>query len=354
VPLPIPQTIDEISADWIDAVLRGAGVAVPGRVAAIQATRIGVEIGFLSQTAVVTITYDGAGDAPASLVVKLEPSAGTFRSTERGIKAFEREIRFYQEIAPQVVLRLPRIYHAATAPQGSLLVMEDLSALRFADQLHGLRHEDVIGTAREVAILHAAFWGRADAPALEWIPAYDHFWEDGCAATWPAFVQAYELRIGRDGVRLGERVVGQLDRLMTRLRARPATVIHADLRADNLLFAPDRTVILDWQLVTRSMAAIDIARVLGGSEPPAERRGHQLEVFAAWHESLLGAGVRDYGFEEALADFRLAVLYTLLIPIRSFGLVGPGAGGRTGRLVDAVADRIFASALELDAATALD
>jgi hypothetical protein len=62
----------------------------------------------------------------------------------------------------------------------------------------------------------------------------------------------------------------------------------------------------------------------------------------------------DYRFEEALGDFRLAVLYSLLIPIRSFGLVGPGAGGRTGRLVDCIADRIFASALELDAATALD
>jgi hypothetical protein len=96
VALPIPQTIDEISAEWIDAVLRGGGVAVPGRVTAIQATRIGVEIGFLSQTAVVAITYAGAGDAPPSLVVKLEPSAGTYRSTERGIKAFERELRFYQ------------------------------------------------------------------------------------------------------------------------------------------------------------------------------------------------------------------------------------------------------------------
>jgi hypothetical protein len=229
-----------------------------------------------------------------------------------------------------------------------------LSHLRFADQLHGLRHDEVVATAREIAILHAAFWERAAVPALDWVPAYDHFWEDGCAVSWPAFVQAYELRIGRDAVRLGNRVVGELDRLMSRLRARPATLIHADLRADNLLFDGERAVILDWQLVTRNLAAIDIARVLGGSEPPAERRGHQLEVFAAWHEALLGAAVRNYGFEEALADFRLAVLYTLLIPIRSFGIAGPDAGGRTGRLVDCQADRIFASALELDAGSALD
>jgi tRNA A-37 threonylcarbamoyl transferase component Bud32 len=351
----IPERIEDIDAEWIDAILREAGVAMDGRVAAIEPTRIGVEIGFLSQTFRVAVTYEGGtARAPGSLVVKLEPTAAVFRDAERGIKAFEREIRFYQEIAPRVTLRLPRVFHAAVSPQSSLLVMEDLSALRHVDQIHGLRQAEVMGTVRQIAKLHAAFWGHTDEPTLRWIPAYDHFWEDGFAKTWPTFAEAYELRIGPEGVRLGERIAAQIDALMDRLRSRTATVIHADLRADNLLFAADDAVILDWQLVTRSLAAIDVARVLAGSEPPAERRGHQFEIFATWHEALLAAGVDDYPLEQALDDFRLALLYTLLIPIRSFGLVGPDAGSRTLRLVDCQADRIFAAAVELDAGRALD
>jgi hypothetical protein len=355
VALPVPQKIEDLTPEWVDAVLRAAGVAMTGRVARVQATIIGVEIGFLSCTARVALTYDGErGQAPESVVVKLEPSADVYRTTERGLKAFEREIRFYRDVAPRVRMRLPRIFHAALSREASVLVMEDLSHLRVVDQLHGLRQAEVIETVREVAKLHAVFWDRTAEPALDWIPAYDHFWDEGFAATWPAFAQAYELRIGREGVRLGERVAAQLDLLLQRVRGRPATVIHGDLRADNLLFGPDGAVILDWQLATRSLAAIDVARLLGGSEPPPERRGHQLEVFGAWHEALLAAGVREYAFEQGLADFRLAVLYSLLIPIRSFGLVGPTPGPRTGRLVDCQAERIFASALELDAAAALD
>jgi len=84
VELAVPQTVEEISPAWIDAVLRGAGVQMAGRVAALQTTRVGVEIGFLSQSARIAMTYEGGrGDAPETLFVKLEPSPGQYRTTER-------------------------------------------------------------------------------------------------------------------------------------------------------------------------------------------------------------------------------------------------------------------------------
>jgi hypothetical protein len=132
---------------------------------------------------------------------------------------------------------------------------------------------------------------------------------------------------------------------------RPATLIHSDLRGDNLLHdaATGDVIVIDWGMTTRSLGAIDPARLLGGSEPPPERRGHQLETFATWYDALGRAGVRNYGAEEALEDFRLAVLYCLFIPVKVLAMVGPDAGGRSGRLCDAQARRFFASALELDA-----
>jgi thiamine kinase-like enzyme len=135
------------------------------------------------------------------------------------------------------------------------------------------------------------------------------------------------------------------------------TLVHGDLRADNLLFgrhpARSEIVILDWQLANRSLGAIDLARLLGGREPAAERRGDQLEVFAAWHETLLRAGLTQYAFEEALIDFRLGILFCLFIPVKGFALAGQNPGGRTGRLLDVIAERLYASAIELDAGALL-
>jgi hypothetical protein len=356
--LPIPKSVDEITAEWMDKVLRAADALTGGRVAGVERRVIGAEKGFLSSAVVANLHYDGpAAGAPASVFVKLEPAAGSFRDAERDIGAFEREIRFYREVRDRVRMRLPRIFHTAVTPEGSVLVMEDLSRLESGDQVHGLRHEQVLATVREIAKLHAAYWDNDALRALAWVPDHDPFWEEGFAEHWPGFARAYEVRIGRDAVQVGESVMRHLPWLEERITERPTALIHSDLRGDNVLFGALHTdeaaVILDWQLVTKSLAAIDPTRLLGGSEPAAERKGHQLEVLAAWHEGLLLAGVTGYEFEQALQDFRLGVLYSLLVPVKAYAFIGDEPGARSGRLMDAQAERCFASALELDAGSIL-
>ncbi|MBM4245393.1 MAG: hypothetical protein FJ148_16555 [Deltaproteobacteria bacterium] len=75
---------------------------------------------------------------------------------------------------------------------------------------------------------------------------------------------------------------------------------------------------------------------------------------AAWHDALVEHGVRGYSLESALDDFRLAALYCLFIPVKGLYLAGPTAGTRTARLLDAMAERFDASALEVDAGRLLD
>ena len=355
----MPAGIDDVDERWIERVLDDAGLLGAARVARVDRRVIGAEKGFLSVTARVAIDYDGsAPDAPRSLVVKIEPPAGVFRDAAHRSDAFSREIRFYHEVAPGSTLCLPRVVFADTRDDGSALVMEDLTGLESVDQLHGMRHEQVIATVRAIARLHAAYWDDAARAALDWMPEHDHFFDDGFVEHWPRFVETYELRIGRAALRLGERVCERKAWLEERIAARPTSVAHGDLRADNLLFTPGERgaepVILDWQLTSRTLAAIDVARVMGGSEPAAERAGHQIEVCAAWHEALLAHGVRDYPLEAALDDFRLAALYCLFIPVKGFYLGGPTAGTRTARLLDVMAERFYASALEIDAGRLLD
>jgi hypothetical protein len=235
--------------------------------------------------------------------------------------------------------------------------MEDLTRLQSGDRVYGLSHEQVIAAVRQIAMLHAAYWNNDKLNALPWVPSHDHFWETDFEEHWPNFARDYGVRIGHEGKRLGEHLAHNMEWLRKCIAARPTTLIHADLRGDNLLFGPphsaEAAVVLDWQLVTKSLAAIDPSRLLGGSEPAAERRGHQLEVFAAWHEALLRAGVTGYDFEDALQDFRLGALYNLLVPVRAHALIRGSSDARPLRLLDAQADRLFVSALELDAGSIL-
>lgn len=353
-----PQSIAEITPAWIEESLRSASAITTERVSTINTRPIGEGQGFLSSMAVVTIEYDGdSTGAPAGVVVKLEPAAGTFRDTERETKAFAREVDFYRDVAPGIDVRVPRIYYAVADDAGMALVMEDLSRLRSGDQLRGMQHDEVMATVREIARVHAAFWKSSRLTKLDWLPDHDQMWREGFEEHWPGFADEYGVRLGQEALELGERVRANLDWIRQRIAARPSTLIHADLRADNLLFgeprSADAVVVLDWQLATRSMAAIDATRLLGGSEPAAQRQGHHLEVFTAWHEALLTHGVTGYEFDEALVDFRLGALYNLMVPVKAHGLMVGNTGLRGWRLLDAIVERVYVSALELDAGALL-
>ena len=136
------------------------------------------------------------------------------------------------------------------------------------------------------------------------------------------------------------------------LRARPATVIHGDLRADNLLFEASAR---SSSIGSSSPAVWPPSTSRACSAAASRRRAPRSPVGSVRHLARIAARRRraQLRLRGGARRFRLAVLYTLLIPIRSFGIAGPDAGGRTGRLVIARRPH-FASALELDAEKALD
>lgn len=351
----VPATLDDITPDWINATLFDD---TPPRVASLSTSLISDGRGFLSQTARVGLTYDSpAGDRPSSVVVKIQPKDDYYRRAEAEVNAFEREIGFYREVAGRVSLRLPRIYFAKTTPRAGALVMEDLGHLTIGDQVRGIAHERVRAVAREIAKVHAAFWNNDALHEIEWAPEHDHFYADPYLEHWPGFADAFGLRIGKRGVAIGEAVAQNLEALERRIAERPASLVHGDLRGDNLLFGQpggdDEVLILDWQLTHKTLATYDVARLMGGSEPVPERGGHQIDVIRSWHASLTDAGVANYPFDEALDDFRLAALHCLTIPVRIFKGVGPDGEGRRARLLDVTAERFFAAVIELDADSVL-
>ena len=358
---PIPDTIEQLTPEWLTAALQSAG-AIACRVAGAEITRMGEGIGLLSSMARCHLHYDApTGDEPASVVVKLEPERQRFRDFVEAAHGFEREIRFYRDVGPRVPIRIARLYCGDWDAHRAVIVLEDLGHLQARNQIHGLRHQETVAAVQQIARVHARFWNNDALAALQWMPVFEPRLTSGIVENWPLFEEVYGLRIGADGVALGRRLCGALDWLRDAILARPRTVCHCDFRADNILFGqpcgpdnvPEEVVIIDWQVCNRSLGAADVARVLGGSEPAAERTGHPMEVLNCWHETLRSEGVTDYDFDAALEDLRLGALLALGVPLRVLSLHGPDPGGRVGQLLDTMAIGMFTFALEIDAPSRL-
>ncbi|MEM7144172.1 MAG: phosphotransferase [Verrucomicrobiota bacterium] len=350
-----PSSIDEVTPEWLTDALAQEGHLTNGKVVGTKVREIGAGIGFLSRVACVSLEYDHPEpDGPSAVVVKLEPDAGTLRDLSDEVHAFEREIRFYREVAPLSPIRLPQCYHAATEPT-QVLVMEDLTFATPCDQVAGLHATQVLEIARLIGRFQGRFWDNDALAKLTWMPTTNREFWGRFDSLWDSFVDNFDGSLDASARELGERFRGKSQWLEEEVGRRPATLVHSDLRADNILLGPpgtpDSVLILDWQLAARSLGAFDIARLMGGSELPEERHDHQLDVLRGWYEAVHESEV-DYGWEEALYDLRLGGLLMICWALQFHDGVA-GSEGRPRELVKRVCERAFDSAVEMDAASIL-
>ena len=79
-----------------------------------------------------------------SMIAKFPTASPEVRAMMHPTRIYEREHRFYAELAPKSSLRTPAVYHVtcdtAEVPEDEryMLLMEDLSSLTLGDQLAGL------------------------------------------------------------------------------------------------------------------------------------------------------------------------------------------------------------------------
>jgi len=318
---------------------------------------IGDSRGFISTTWQLLIATDPPGLLPTSMVLKSESSNPVFQTLGRERRSFEREISFYRELAPLVEANMPRVYGMGTN-EDPWLLMEDLTHLRPGDQVRGLSQSDVRSVVRRMAGIHARFWQDSSLERYPWLPAHRYWFSEPDRSLLKAFLQEYGLRIGDQMAALLPAVLEQLGDLDATIAGRPFTLVHGDLRADNLLFGGDEShpsaTILDWQTASRSLGAIDLAYLIGGSEPPAERHGHLDELLYLWHGELCAHGVQGYSLRDARHDLQLAALRCLAAPLRLYAtLHHPTTSVRSALFRDEAIERHISAAMELRAWEAL-
>ncbi|MDO9444131.1 MAG: hypothetical protein Q7K37_02365, partial [Dehalococcoidia bacterium] len=152
---PIPGGPDEITAAWLTTALREWGVLTErSRVFAVSIEALTERAGVNGQTFRLRLKYQG-DQGPATMVAKLPASHPSARGVAAFQRWYERETRFYLELAPDSPLRVPEPYFAAFEGERTLLLLEDLGRLRQVDQVAGCMVAEAEAALDAAAGLHA-------------------------------------------------------------------------------------------------------------------------------------------------------------------------------------------------------
>jgi aminoglycoside/choline kinase family phosphotransferase len=320
-PQLVPGALDEVTADWLTDALRRAGELPRGAVEAMTVEMIGDDRGFTGVIARIRPTYrDADQPPPESMVVKLPTADRVAGSSYRANHARDqaaarrhydrcaREVGYYRDLATHGGAA-PRCYYAAADPEHRrvVLLLADLAGGRPGDALAGCSAAEAAAIIDAIAPLHARMWRR---PA-GWLPRLITDPE----ASQRRYRANLDLFLKRYGHQLPPPVRKMLRRLRTgyaavlaSLAQAPTTAVHGDLHLDNVIFDQGQpAAILDWQSLSRGPAALDLAEIVFGSLPAAERRASEADLFTRYTARLRDHGIDDYTPELLHRDCRLAL-----------------------------------------------
>lgn len=334
---------EDLTADWFSSVV-GVDVADVD-LAPIGDGLVGMNLRARLRTS--------APDAPATLVVKLPSADPISRATGIALRNYEREVKFYRELASTVDIRVPSCFHAEWHQDTGdfVLVLEDMAPARQGDQVAGCDVDTAAATVAELARLHGPRWDDPELDRVDWLSRRAPEDADALAGLWemmlPGFLATYRPHLTDAQAAVlnafGPRLTGWLD-----ARRGPRTVTHGDFRLDNLLFgepggeAP-RVTAVDWQTPGHGVASADLSYFLGAGLLPADRREAELELIEVY-----AAGLEAYGVSldrsALVKDYRRESFAGVVMAVVASQVVG--ASDRSEAMFAAMATRHLQQALD--------
>jgi len=287
--MSFPTSPGAMTADWLGAVL-----GQPGKLKGFTAAKVGT--GQMCDSYRLTLDWADGADAPATVIAKCPSHDEASRNIAKLTGTYVKEVSWYRELAGASGVPAPRCHFQAIADDevDFILILSDLAPARQGDQLAGLGLAALAPCIEAAAKLHAHLWDDPQLTRLAWL-ARDN--GDLVRALFPGlylgFRERYATRLAAEILDVGAGIVARLDAYLTREPA-ARTLVHGDLRIDNILFAPDGNAswLVDWQTLGRGSGAADLAYLVGTSiADPFERAAADRPAFDHWLAALCGHGV---------------------------------------------------------------
>ena len=275
----------DLTAGWLTEAL---GVPVSD----FAFERIGT--GQMSECYRVELTYADGDSGPGSVVLKVAATDPVSRQTGLALGLYEREVRFYTDIAPGIDGPIAPCHHAAfnTETGAFHLLLGDAGPAVVGDEIRGATVEQAMLALSELGRVHAPLLGDTAMASADWLNRESPMNQALIGQLYAGFSERYRDRIAPEHRDVCERLVASFDAYVVGEAAaqRAHGLVHGDYRLDNMLFGEagaDRPLtVVDWQTVTWGPAMADVAYFLGCALPDQLRRDHYDALLHAYHDAL--------------------------------------------------------------------
>lgn len=317
---PVLDRPDDLTCDWLTEALGSAPVTD------FRFERIGT--GQMSECYRVALSYADGASGPASVVLKVAATDASSRQTGLALGLYEREVRFYTDVAPQLPAGpVAPCYHAAfDAATGAFdLLLGDAAPAAVGDEIRGATTEQAALALAELGRMHGPVLGSGALSQTDWLNRDAPLNQAMISGLYAAFADRYAELITPEQRRVCERLVERFDAYLAAEGepGRPRGLVHGDYRLDNMLFgadAADRALtVVDWQTVTWGPALTDVAYFIGCALPVEQRREHYDTLLRTYHAAL--GPDAPLSFDEVRAGVRRQSFFGVMMAIVSSMLV---------------------------------
>ncbi|RJF87846.1 DUF1679 domain-containing protein [Oleomonas cavernae] len=309
---PRPPFVDAplaLGPDWFNTLFAHRGPAAD--VTAVEARAIGTGQVGTNVRYSLGFRQNHAG-LPQTLVGKFQSQDEKNRMAGKVLGLYEREYRFYDTFAGSAARIAPGLFYSDydEATDRVTLLMEDMAPAVQGDQLAGCTLAQAELAMDAAAVLHASHWNDPMLDTYPWLQFTSAapppmITPDFMAALWPQFKDRYGDRVSPRAAAIGDAFVAGLALWAEGYRG-PKCLSHGDFRLDNMLFGGRHRplAVVDWQTLSLSGPANDVAYFLGAGLVEADRRRHEEQLVRHYHTRLREAGITDYPFDALWRDYR--------------------------------------------------
>jgi Phosphotransferase enzyme family len=320
----IIDTPQELTPEWFTGALREAGTLGDHAEVKTATNRVigNGQVGAIVQS---ELEYSSStSGSPDSAIVKLPSTDAASRALGKAVGIYESEVRFYDELASQVSMTVPKRYWGAVEPASGrfTLVLEDVSGrAHVGDMVAGSTLEQAELAMSELPRLQAALW---DSPALR----TDPWWGDlsrvamlfaAAEPSLPVFEERFAARIEPELLELARKLAVKGTSVVPKLWTGPLVLGHGDYRLDNMMFATDPgappLTVVDWQTTRLAPPLFDAALFIGSGLDTDLRRAHERDLIGLYHDGLDAAGVSGFSLEDCWESYRAGSLFPFVMVI---------------------------------------
>jgi aminoglycoside/choline kinase family phosphotransferase len=298
--------IEQISPSWLTTVLGEDLLAENDRVTSCQATQIAIGEGFAGRLYRLFLTFDKG--SPSTLIAKLATDNDSMKDAINTDDLY-REARFYEQIAPQVGIEIPKVYHSAYGDNELVIIMEDLGEIELGAAGLGAEPAQTERAFSAIAKFHTQWWNHEVTNKTWLAPAAETLDPDELARGLEVSRQKY----GDQYPYLAKCVSVFLKHLpnlpLGMAKPPPLTLVHGDFHRKNVHFRTDGSpVIFDWQAVETNAPVTDVTNWLLTNLSVEDRRTHEFRLLKHYHASLGKECSANYSFRKLKADYRQALV----------------------------------------------